>query len=291
VREATKGIPASVGAPPAADDEAVKRSVRSFYDSIGWRRADGTAFEDAARYEDLKPASAGYVHSTNLRVRRHIARNGNYLLDVASGPVQFDDFVAFSEGYGKRVCVDLSILALHEARRRLGGHGLFVLGDITRLPFRDDVFDGVCSLHTIYHVPADQQANAFLELARVLARGRSGVVVYAWGKFSPLMFPFDALPHKLAAIARRLGVWGRGRAAEPSLYFSPRSQAWFRRAVAPGMRYEMFVWRSLSNFVLRRYIPDNAFGSALLRWIHWAEERWPRALGWLGNYPLIVIKK
>jgi len=275
---------------PSTED--IKRSVQGFYDSVGWQRSESEVFEDANRYEDLRRGSAEHVHRTNHRVSRHLAAEGRFLLDVASGPVQFDDFVAYSRNYRRRVCVDLSLRALREARARLADHGLYVLADITRLPFRDGCFDGTCSLHTIYHVPAEEQGRAFEELHRTLAPSRTAVVVYAWGKYSPLMFLFDALPHKLAALARPLFRRGASdRDSQPNLYFHPRSQSWFRSAVAPHMRNDVFVWRSLSNFFLRRWVPDNALGSAFLRMVYRAEEWWPRALGWLGNYPLIVIRK
>ena len=68
---------------------------------------------------------------------------------------------------------------LEEARRELGEHGFYVLADITQLPFRLDTFDASVSLHTIYHVPVDEQPAAFRELHRTLMCGISAVVVYA----------------------------------------------------------------------------------------------------------------
>ena len=83
-------------------------------------------------------------------------------------------------GYQHGVCLDISSVALQEARQRIGEHGLFVVGDIANLPFKADAFDGLVSLHTIHHLPVDEHARAYLELQRVLAPGKSGVVVNGW---------------------------------------------------------------------------------------------------------------
>ena len=50
------------------------------------------------------------------------------------------------------MCLDISIVALMEARERIGKHGLFVVGDIAHLPFANDAVDDIVTLHTIHHV-------------------------------------------------------------------------------------------------------------------------------------------
>jgi SAM-dependent methyltransferase len=164
----------------------IKKDVQEFYDNIGWDKSDD-GFSDASIYEDLRPVAAEYIQRCHQRVKQHLPDSGRYLLDVASGPVQYDDYVAYSAGYERRVCADISLRALVEARRRLGDKGLYVVADIANLPFADNTFDGVVSLHTIYHVPAAEQEKAFNEIHRVLAPERPAVVVYSWGARSPLM--------------------------------------------------------------------------------------------------------
>jgi ubiquinone/menaquinone biosynthesis C-methylase UbiE len=277
-----------VDAKPRPEPHPLKDSVRSFYESVGWNADDHGTYQDAARFEDLRPVGRDYLSRCHARVSRHLPRHGRYLLDVASGPVQRDEFLVYSVGHRRRVCVDLAMSALRGARRRLGRHGLYVIGDITRLPFRDDTFDGAVSLHTIYHVPAEQQSEAFVELYRVVREGTAAAVVYSWGKHGPLMFPFDTVPNKIASLFRRMNG---ARGAEPRLYFAPQAPGWFRREVAARIPVEVTVWRSLSPFCQRHFIPDNAFGSWLLDRIWALEERWPRLFGWLGNYPLFVLRK
>ena len=101
----------------------VKEEVRQFYDEVGWQLVGADVYQNA-RYEDLRPVSRQYIHDCHLRVARHLRPQGRYLLDAGSGPVQYPEYLEYSRNYQYRVCADISITALKEARRRLGEHGL-----------------------------------------------------------------------------------------------------------------------------------------------------------------------
>ncbi|HNB52769.1 MAG TPA: class I SAM-dependent methyltransferase, partial [Anaerolineales bacterium] len=159
----------------------MKNNVRQFYDQIGWSQVDdggeeGPRYQNA-RYEDLRSVSQEYIHKCHLRVNRHLSKTGKYLLDAGSGPIQYPEYLTYSEGYQYRVCADMSITALIEARKKIGERGLFVVSDIANLPFKKDAFDGVVTLHTIHHLPLSEHARAYEGLYRVLIPGRSAVVV------------------------------------------------------------------------------------------------------------------
>ena len=147
--------------------ENTKQQVREFYDQIGWSQV-GEGLYQNARYEDLRPVARDYIHGCRLRVNRHIASHGDFLLDAGSGPVQWPEYLTYSEGYRFRVCLDISITALKEAWTRLGAKGLYVVADIANLPFKIDAFDGIVSMHTIYHLPLSDHRGAYLEMHRVL---------------------------------------------------------------------------------------------------------------------------
>ena len=156
-----------------------KQQVREFYDQIGWSQI-GSGLYQNARYEDLRPISHEYIHKCHLRVNRYLAENGDFLLDAGSGPVQWPEYLTYSAGYRFRVCADISITALREARTRLGGRGLYVVADIAELPFKGEVFDGAVSMHAIHHLPLSEHKHAYLELNRVLKPAQSAVVVNGW---------------------------------------------------------------------------------------------------------------
>ena len=94
--------------------------------------------------------------------------------------MQWPDYLTYSENYRYRVCADISITALREARTRLGERGLYVVTDIANLPFKSDVFDGEVSMHAIHHLPLSEHQGAYLELHRVLKPERSAVIVNGW---------------------------------------------------------------------------------------------------------------
>lgn len=266
-------------------------AVREFYEQVGWEERASGVYEDAARFEDLRPVAQDYVRRCHLRVREHLPPRGRYLLDAASGPVQYPEYLVYSEGFEARVCVDLSLQALRLARRRVPeGRGLFVLGDVTELPFRSDVFDAVVSLHTIYHVPAERQRRAMDELYRVLAPGGRGVVVYSWGPHS-LFMRLARLPGRLLrAPLKRLRRAEAPPVAidEPTLYFEPQPYAWFE---PQRRRYRLGVWRSVDVAFTRSFIHGSLAGGPLLRAIFALERRFPGVAGRHGAYPLFIMEK
>ena len=96
-------------------DEAIKQSVREFYDQVGWQEVSEGVYQNA-RYEDLRPVSQEYLHKCHLRVNRHLTPQGRYLLDAGSGPIQYPEYLTYSAGYQYRVCADISIQALENFR-------------------------------------------------------------------------------------------------------------------------------------------------------------------------------
>ena len=109
-------------------DAHVKQQVRDFYDSVGWRQI-GEGLYQNARYEDLREVSRRYLQRCHMRVARFLPSEGRYLLDAGSGPIQYPEYLEYSKGFRYRVCLDISRLALLEARERIGAHGLYVIED------------------------------------------------------------------------------------------------------------------------------------------------------------------
>ncbi|WP_075063270.1 class I SAM-dependent methyltransferase [Ornatilinea apprima] len=282
-------------------EQEIKAQVRQFYNQVGWQM-ESEGFYQNARYEDLRPVSREYIHKCHLRVNRHIRSQGKYLLDAGSGPIQYPEYLTYSAGYQHRLCVDISIVALKEARKRIGEHGLFVVADVANLPFKEEVFDGLVSLHTLHHLPFEDKAKAYAELYRVLMPGRSGVVVNGW-TYSPLM----ARSLWLVRLMERLGKLAQKPDGKPEekangktapdaekkpvgTFIHKQDMNWLRESV-DGRRFEVFVWRSVSVRWLRAMIHSKLAGKLWLRLLFWLEERYPRYFGEKGQYPLVVIYK
>ncbi len=70
----------------------IKQDVREFYDLVGWKQIGEDIYQNA-RYEDLRPVSREYIHRCHVRVTRHLNREGEYLLDAGSGPIQYPEYL------------------------------------------------------------------------------------------------------------------------------------------------------------------------------------------------------
>lgn len=293
------------------NEENIKQSVREFYDQVGWQSIGDTLYQNA-QYEDLRPVSQEYLHRCHMRVKRHLAQAGTYFLDAGSGPVQYPDYLTYSEGYHGRVCMDISIVALQEARKRVGEHGFYVVADIAHLPFKSDVFDGTSALHTIHHVPMADKLHAYEALHRTLKPGRCMVVVDGWTN-AFLMTRLSGF----MAFMKRLRAWRESKTAEVSVeadeidgaiaatkksaesHASSPAGTFVEKFDADGlielltgrMDFEILVWRSVSVPFLRSVIYPDWGGRFWLKVIYWIEERFPRLLGRIGQYPLVVIRK
>ena len=270
----------------------VKQEVRTFYDQVGWKQVSEGIYQNA-RYEDLRPVSSEYINRCHQRVIRHIKPQGKYLLDAGSGPIQYPAYLAYSEGYQKRLCFDISITALEEARQRIGEHGLFVVGDISHLPFKAGAFDSAVSLHTIHHLPPEEHIPAYLEIHRVLAAGSPGVLVNGWD--NP---PLVRLLNAPRLFYRRLQSGRKSKQDKVSKKLSEDkgthvrkyNAAWLKRQLGAHVLVKIFVWRSVNVHFLRFYIRQNLGGRLWLKLLYALEELFPRFFGKYGAYPLIVIQ-
>ena len=272
--------------------ENAKQRVRDFYDEVGWLQDAEGLFQNA-RYEDLRPVSREYIRKCHLRVNLHIARTGYCLLDAGSGPVQWPEYLTYSEDYRYRVCADISMTALQAARGKLGDRGLYVVADLANLPFRSDAFDGVVSIHAIHHLPSGEHPQAYAELHRVLKPGRTAVAVNGW--YRPLLMrmaePMIAVGRLLTGRSlKRKKDWDQEGPREGT-FVQKMTPSRLRHELRGRMQYEIFAWRSLSPRFMQWFVRPGLGGEKLLSLVYWLEERFPHFFGENGQYPLIVISK
>ncbi len=289
-----------------ANEADIKKQVREFYNQVGWQLVGDDTYQNA-HYEDLRPVARKYIHDCHLRVLSHLPPSGKFLLDAGSGPIQYPEYLEYSKHHQYRVCADISIQALQEARTRIGDHGLFVVCDIANLPFKKDAFAGVVSLHTIHHLPENEHLQAYGELYRVLQPESSAAVVNGWPAPRLMRWanPLIKFGNRLRNIFNRL----TGQKPEPQkarkkdrpadeqeepakgTFTNRHDAAWIRTVVGMQMPVEIFVWRSVSVRFMRSLIHPHLGGRAWLHLVYALEERWPRWFGENGQYPLIVVCK
>lgn len=260
---------------------AVEESLREFYDSQGWK-TDGEHSKDASLWEDTRKCARAYVSACRMRIRDYLPATGEVLLDAASGPVQYPEYLTYSAGFTKRVCVDLSTEALKQAESKLGNKGEYVRCSILDLLLPDNLADASISLHTIYHIEASAQEIAVRQLLRVTKPNHSLLVVYA----NPDRLS-SRISRALALVRKRI----TGGAPSPGeVYYYAHPLSWWQR-FSDSAEIELVTWRTLTAKLSRKLIPDNAFGTFLLRILFRCEELFPHAMLPFAAYPLVVLKK
>lgn len=278
-----------------------KEIVRSFYDSFGWRKeATGRYYNDTAVFTDTRPVSRWYQHKIHMRIAQFFGR-GKYFLDAGSGAIPHSEYLVYSSGYRRRVCVDISETALKEARSKIQDKGFYVVADLVHLPFQEGIFDAAISAHVLYHVPRDEQGAVLSELYRTLRHPGVCVVVY-----SQFAGPLDYVPsvvRRILALPRRIvrarnfrqdrPVDESGPARSdgvPPLYAYTHNRKWFQETLPGEWDVDIRCWSIVDQYFSRRFVPNGLFGRCILGLIYLLETAFPHALAWTG-YQTIVIRK
>ena len=227
-----------------------------FYNKYGWSEKNNIT-EDAKRWEDLRSCSEDYVRKCRLRLMPYIPIKGDNILDMASGPIQYEEYLEYSSNFKKRYCVDFSKKALNQAKRKIGEHGIFFAGNFFDIEFEENFFDCSLSLHTINHISKDKQEKAVRKLLKITKKGRPLIIVYS----NPnTIISYIISPYKvLRKILKKIKVINY----EEPLYFYSYPIKWWQRFNAEA-NIEIKPWRSFSSNHQKLIFPDNKIGKAML---------------------------
>lgn len=291
-----------------ADRSATIRSrVRQHYETGGWDTVSPGLLRDQADWADLRSVIDDYYLRANARVASHMPNRGALFLDAGSGPLPHDYEIDYSSGFNRRVCADLSHVALVKARDTLGGRGLYVQADLARLPFRDGIFDAAYCAHVLYHVADADQATVIGEFDRCLGPDGLAVVI---AKRPSRVLDWLADPrerirplHPRHLISRIPGVrkfvrfvLRRGPVPElpppepePLLYNHPRPSSWWSR-LPTADRTRLVPYTALDQRLTLRWISDDERGARRLCWVSRMEERFPRSMIRAGRYHVALIR-
>jgi ubiquinone/menaquinone biosynthesis C-methylase UbiE len=261
--------------------------VSRFYNTVGWETEEGIT-EDARRWEDLRAHAREYVSDCRLRVLRHIPESGSKILDMASGPIQYREYLEYSKNFGKRYCVDLSEKALEGAKAKIGSHGVFLHGSFFDLPFESDFFDCSVSLHTIYHIDSEKQEEAVRKLVRVTKPGQPVIIVYSNPHTLMASLPVRALRRLKRLLTRAKPKSNKPNG--PALYAYAHPISWWTRFTDVAT-VKILPWRSFGSDDQQSLIPDNRTGEMMLKVLFRLEEAFPRFFVKHFQYPMIVLVK
>jgi len=268
-----------------------EKKVSTFYNTVGWETGGGIT-EDARRWEDLREYAREYVSQCRRRVLRQIPEKGENLLDMASGPIQYQEYLEYSRNFQKRYCVDLSATALEAAKQKIADHGVFLQGSFFEIPLKEDFFDCTVSLHTIYHIDQDKQDAAVRKLIHVTKPGKPIIIVYS----NPNTFLSSLkswLPMGILRKARNLLKSTEETSHQDdstSLYFYAHPIAWWDQFQDVADR-QILPWRSFRSDIQKLLIPNNKIGAILFNLLFQLEERFPDFFVQHFQYPMIILTK
>ena len=273
-----------------------KQRVFDYYNEINYKIRDSfSIYEDSNKWLDFREVSSKYIKNSLQKASRFYPNQGGYILDIASGPIGLTEYMSLSDGYEYRVCIDISINALIQAKANIGKagkKGIYICGDITNIPLRDNSADTVLSQHTLYHVPKNNQKKAVEEMYRVAKPSSKIVIIYSWFYRSWFMnLTLNLI--QIYRILRHFGgkIYVRIAKSKPRLYFYPHSRRWFRKSFDFGADIEFYCWRSTNKYFLDLYIHKWLAGKKILEKLIQLEDRHSRFMGIFGEYPAIVITK
>lgn len=252
--------------------------VKNFYEGPGWDTDIFGNTVDALLWEDLRPVASNYVSACRRKIRKYLPSFGKNILDAGSGPIQYPEYLEYSNGFEKRYCVDISQKALKIAKAKLGKTAEFLCASILDLPFHDNYFDATISLHTIYHIAKEHQEIAVRQLIRVTKPGAIILIVYA----NPDRF--------IGKISKLLRFRRNNDRTKDVLYYYTYNLGWWNQ-FSDACDVKLVPWRSIVAQESRRLIPGNVIGKVMFQLILCFENIFHKLAVSTGAYPLIVLTK
>lgn len=249
--------------------------VNKFYNNFGWEKKDKNTL-DANLFEDLRLNSQEYVSKCRKRLLKYIPGKGTHILDFASGPIQYPEYLEYSKNFKLRHCVDFSRTAIKNARQKLNKKGKFYCNDFFKVKLRKNYFDCIISLHTIYHIDKKYQTKAVKKLIEVSKKNSPIIIVYS----NPNTF--------ISKIKRNF--FNLKKKNKNNLYFFCHPiNWWFQFEKIASIKIE--PWRSFSSDHQKKIFPDNFIGKILLRFLFFLEDLFKNFFINNFQYYTVIIKK
>ena len=73
-------------------------NIYKFYNTYGWKEKNNIS-KDAELFEDVRKNSRTYVSNCRKRILNYIPKKGNNILDFASGPIQYKEYLKYSKNF------------------------------------------------------------------------------------------------------------------------------------------------------------------------------------------------
>lgn len=259
------------------------KSVFNFYNSTGWKKASGQ-FEDANINEDLRINSREYVSKCRKRILKYLPPKGQNILDFASGPIQYKEYLLYSKNFKYRHCVDFSKEAIMEAKAKIGKRGKFYCGDFLNINFKKNFFDCILSIHTIYHIHKNKQKKAIKKLLSISKKNTPVIIIYS----NPNTF--ISVIKSLIFYKRIKNLFSKKKLNKQKIYFYCHSINWWKQFENQAT-IEFYPWRSFSSLHQKFIIPNNLIGKKIFQILFHLEDKFKSFFINHFQYYTVVLRK
>lgn len=250
------------------------KSVKNFYNKSGWVVKNNYS-KDAKLFEDLRSYAKEYVSKCRLRVLEHIPiKGGQNILDFASGPIQYKEYLKYSEKFKKRYCVDFSKDAIQEAKKKLGSKGSYYCNDILNINFKKNYFDAIICIHTLYHVNKLDQKKVVKKLLKIAKKGAPIIIIYS-------------NPNTILNRVKR--IFAKNNKKQFIYFFCHPNDWWSQFNKEASLK--IVPWRSFSSQHQKILFPNNSLGKVMLRILFLFEDKFKNFFSKNFQYPMIILKK
>ncbi len=249
------------------------KNVSNFYNKKGWKSKNNITL-DSDLFEDNRGIAKDYIKKCRLKIINHIPKKGKNFLDFASGPIQYKEYLKYSNNFKYRHCVDFSKQAINIAKIKLKKKGKYYAKDFMKIKFKDNFFDCTLSMHTIYHMNKNLQEKAVRKLLKVTKPNKPVIIVYS--NPSPLIKKIYSIfikPKK-----------------KKSLYFYCHPLDWWKKFENEA-KIDFYCWRSFSSQHQKILFPNNFIGNLLFKITFYLENKYINFFSKNFQYPLIILKK
>ena len=248
-------------------------NIYNFYNNIGWEKGNKIS-KDAELFEDLRQCAKIYVSKCRKKINKFIPRKGSHILDFASGPIQYREYLAYSKNFKIRHCVDFSKSAIKEAKKKIGKKGKFYSKNFFNIEFKENFFDCVVSLHTVYHIPKKKQKKAVIKLIKITKKNKPVIIVYSNPK---------------TLISRIKNIFFKNKKKQ-KIYFFCHPIDWWRQ-FSNIADVKITNWRAFSSQHQKILFPDNFIGEIMFKILFFLEDIFENFFSKNFQYPIIILKK
>jgi 2-polyprenyl-3-methyl-5-hydroxy-6-metoxy-1,4-benzoquinol methylase len=248
--------------------------IQKFYNTFGWKKNKNN-FEDAHLFEDLRFNSREYVSNCRKRLLKYIPKSGLNILDFASGPIQYKEYLAYSKNFKFRHCVDFSKDAIRIAKKKIGKKGKFYCNDFFKIKFKKNSFDCIVSLHTIYHIKKTQQKKAVEKLLSISKKNTPIIIIYS---------------NPNTILSKIKNLFTNRKNIKKNIYFFCHPISWWYQ-FKDDAKIEFYPWRSFSSDHQKIIFPDNFISKFSFKILFFLEQKFDKFFINNFQYYTVVLKK